>query len=197
MKKFCQLIILSLIAVLFGGCTANDWISLFDGESLDGWQASENVDSWKIEDGAIVTSGERSHLFYAGEVSNHNFKNFELMVDVKTTPGSNSGIYIHTEFQESGWPEKGYECQVINSHRETELGEDPEHKMTGSLYAVRNVWKSPAVDNEWFDYHIVVQGKTIRTYINGDLMADYTEPDNTYRTENMKGRLLSSGTIAL
>jgi hypothetical protein len=196
MKNLYQIIILSLIVLLFG-CTSNDWISLYDGTTFDGWQASENIDSWKIEDGAIVTSGERSHLFYAGEVSNHNFKNFELMVDVKTIPFSNSGIYIHTEFQESGWPEKGYECQVINSNRKSELGEDAEHKMTGSLYAVRNVWKSPAVDNEWFNYHIVVQGKTIRTYINGDLMADYTEPDNTYRTESMKGRLLSSGTVAL
>jgi len=196
MKKLYQLIILSISTLLFG-CTSDDWISIFDGQTLGGWQASENVDSWKIEDGAIVTSGPRSHLFYAGDVNNHDFRNFELWTDVKTTPGSNSGIYIHTEFQESGWPEKGYECQVVNSNRETEPGEYVEHKMTGSLYAIRNVWKSPVMDNEWFNYHIVVQGKTIRIYINGDLMVDYTEPDSTYRPENMKGRLLSSGTFAL
>ena len=196
MKKFYQFIILSIIALPVG-CTSGDWVSLFDGITLNGWQASDNVDSWKIEDGAIVTSGERSHLFYAGDVNNHNFKNFELWLDVKTIPGSNSGIYIHTEFQESGWPGKGYKCQVINSNHETEPGGYIEHKMTGSLYAIRNVWKSPAVDNEWFSYHIVVQGKTIRIYINGELMVDYTEPDDTYRPESMKGRLLSSGTIAL
>ncbi len=196
MKKIYQLIILSIIALLFG-CTSNEWISLYDGTTLNGWQASENADSWKIEDGAIVTSGPTSHLFYVGETNDHNFKNFELRVDVKTTPGSNSGIYIHTDFQEGGWPEKGYECQVINSNPETEPGGYIEHKMTGSLYAIRNVWKAPVMDNEWFSYHIVVQGKTIRTYIDGNLMVDYTEPENTYRPENMKGRLLSSGTIAL
>ncbi len=48
--------------------------------------------------------------------------------------------------------------------------------MTGSIYAIRNVWKSPVPDNEWFNYRIVVQGKTIQTFINGMLAAEYTEP---------------------
>jgi hypothetical protein len=196
MKKYSLFIVLSITALIFG-CSSNDWIFLYNGTNLDGWQASENMDSWKIEDGAIVTSGPRSHLFYIGDVNDHNFKNFELMVDVKTTKGSNSGIYIHTDFQESGWPEKGYECQVINSNPETEPGGYIEYKMTGSLYAIRNVWKTPVEDDEWFNYHIVVQGKTIRIYINNELMVEYTEPDHTYRPESMKGRLLSSGTIAL
>jgi len=119
------------------------------------------------------------------------------MATVMTLPGSNSGIYIHTEFQEEGWPAKGYECQVNNSSPAAEPGAYVEHKLTGSLYAVRNVWKSPVKDNEWFNYHIVVQGKTIRIYINDQLMVDYTEPDNTFRPDGMKGRLLSSGTFAL
>ena len=196
MKHLNFLITLSVLFTLTG-CASEDWISLFDGKTLDGWQASENVDSWKIEDGAIVTSGPRSHLFYSGDMNNHNFTNFELIATVKTLPGSNSGIYIHTEFQQDGWPAKGYECQVNNSSLNTDPGANVEHKLTGSLYAVRNVWKSPVKDNEWFNYHIVVQGKTIRIYINDELMVDYTEPENTFRPDGMKGRLLSSGTFAL
>ncbi len=34
-------------------------------------------------------------------------------------------------------------------------------------------------DNEWFTYRIVVQGKTVQTYINDMLAAEYTEPDET------------------
>jgi hypothetical protein len=196
MKHLNRLLILMVIITLVG-CNSNDWISLFDGKTLDGWQASENVNSWKIEDGTIVTSGPRSHLFYAGEVNNHNFRNFEFMATVKTKPGSNSGIYIHTEYQQEGWPSKGYECQVNNSSPETEPGGYIEHKLTGSLYVIRNVWKTPVKDNEWFNYHIIVQGKTIRIYINNELMVDYTEPDNTFRPDEMKGRILSSGTFAL
>ena len=83
--------ILSIVLLLVAtSCTTNSqWIPLFDGQSLEGWKASENVDSWKIKDGALITAGERSHLFYDGEVLDHKFKNFEFSVDVKSTYGSN------------------------------------------------------------------------------------------------------------
>ncbi len=185
------------VILLLAGCSSDPWIPLFDGESLDGWKASENTDSWKIEEGTIVTAGPRSHLFYDGDVMDHAFKNFELRVEVKTTPGSNSGIYIHTAFQEEGWPSKGYECQVLNSTRPAEPGVYVEHKFGGSIYAIRNVWKPVVPDNEWFDYRIKVVGKTIQTYINGMLAAEYTEPVEVYRPESLQGRLLGSGTFAL
>ena len=72
--KTLQLIALLLAAMFIASCskTSDGWISLFDGESLDGWTASENTDAWKIVDGTIVTGGERSHLFYTGEVLDHN-----------------------------------------------------------------------------------------------------------------------------
>ena len=193
--KAINFITISIAGIFFLSCNAyaDEWISLFDGETLEGWTASENSDSWKIEEGAIVTAGERSHLFYSGDVLDHNFKNFEFSVDVKTQPEANSGIYIHTKFQEEDWPYDGYECQVLNSSGE---GSYVEHKMTGSIYAIRNVWKSVTPDNEWFNYRIKVQGKTIQTFINGALAAEYTEPDEVYRPESFAGRLLSSGTFA-
>ena len=185
-----------LTGMLFLGYipSADGWITLFDGETLNGWTPSEDPGSWKIEEGAIVTAGKRSHLFYTGDVMDHNFKNFEFSADVKTQPGSNSGIYIHTRFQEEGWPSAGYECQVLNTNAGSGNGE---HKLTGSIYAIRNVWKQVTPDNEWFNYRIKVQGKTIQTYINGGLAAEYTEPDEVYRPEGFAGRLLSSGTFAL
>jgi len=193
-----RFIIISIIITFTTVGQAGDgWISLFDGETLNGWQASENKDSWKIEDGALITNGKRSHLFYDGNVLDHHFKNFEFSADVKTTPGSNSGIYIHTEYQDKGWPARGYECQVINSNRPKPKGAYRERKMTGSIYAIRNVWKAPANDNQWFNYRIVVQGRTIRTYIDGELTAEYTEPKNVKRPQGLRGRILSAGTFAL
>jgi hypothetical protein len=117
-----------------------------------------------------------------------------LRADCKTSNGANSGIYIHTHYQESGFPETGYECQVINSYPP---GRYIERKMTASIYAIRNVWKAPVPDNEWFHYHIIVRGKTIQTYINDELMAEYTESEHPFRPAEKKGRLLSSGTFAL
>lgn len=173
------------------------WIPLWDGVTFDGWTAVENPDSWIIEDGALVTAGPRSHLFYTGDVMNADFRNFELLLEVKTHPASNSGIYIHTEYQKEGWPRKGYECQVINSKPVVEPGKYVENKMTGSIYAIRNTWKAPVPDHTWFFYRIKVVGKTIQTFINGELICEYTEPADPYRPDNMKGRVLSSGTFAL
>ena len=144
------------------------WITLWDGKSFNGWKASENKDSWKIEDGTIVCHGPRSHLFYVGK--HRPFVNFELRVDVKTTSGSNSGIYFHTKYQETGWPKIGYEAQVNNSHG------DP--KRTGSLYGIVNIYKAPAKDNEWFTETIIVRGRRIIIKVNDKVLVDYAEPKN-------------------
>jgi hypothetical protein len=164
---------------------ADGWYTLFDGKTLEGWKASENQGSFTVKDGEIVVNGPRSHLFYAGPVGKASFKNLEFKADVLTTPGSNSGMYIHTEFQESGFPGKGYEVQVDNSHS------DP--RRTGGLYGVKDVMNdSPAKDNEWFTQHVVVCGKRIIVKVNGNVTVDYTEPANP-----KGGRKLSRGTVAL
>ena len=165
------------------------WVSLFDGKTLAGWKVGENAASFKVEDGAIVINGDRAHLYYVGTVGNHDFKNFEFKADVMTTPGSNSGIYFHTAYQEGGWPSKGYEVQVNNSHT------DP--KRTAGLYGVKDNMEAPAKDGEWFTMQITVQGKHVTTSVNGKTIVDYTEPDNAERPADMKARLISSGTFAL
>ena len=167
------------------------WIPLFDNKTLDGWRASENKDTFSVKDGQIVVDGPRSHLFYVGSVNNANFKDFEFMADVMTRPKANSGIYFHTEYQETGWPDKGYEVQVNNTHSDW--------RKTGGLYAVADVRRSPVKDNEWFTQHIIVKGKTIEVRVNGERMVKYTEPDHVAEQgyPNMPGRKLSSGTFAL
>lgn len=173
----------------------SDWMLIFDGQSMSGWTASENKDTWKVEDGALVCRGDRSHLFYTGDVNGGEFKNFEFMAEVMTRPGANSGIYFHTEYQEEGWPQKGYEVQVNN----TFIGnpEHPELKKTAGLYAVRNKYLTTVGDNEWFTMHIVVKGDRVQISVNDQLITDYTEPEDPYRPEAMKNRVLDKGTFAL
>lgn len=165
------------------------WVSLFDGKTLTGWKVGANAETFKVEDGAIVVNGKVAHLFYNGPAGNHDFKNFELKLDVMTMPGSNSGVYIHTQYQESSWPKKGYEVQVNNSQGDW--------RRTGGLYAVQDIKEPPAKDNEWFTMHIAVKNKNIKISVNDKLLVDYTEPENAVRDKGMEGRLLSSGTIAL
>jgi hypothetical protein len=177
---------------------AQDWIALQDGKSLAGWKAAERPEAWVVEDGAFVSRGERAHLFYVGKVAKHDFRNFELYADVMTSPGANSGIYVHTKWQGPGWPAAGYELQVINSNPPpVKMNGYIEYKMTGSVYAVRNTWKAPVADNEWFSYRIRVVGKTIQTFINDQLICEYAEGPSPFRPDDKKGRLLGSGTFAL
>ena len=166
------------------------FISLFDGKSLDGWKVNkENPKSIVVKDGNIVIDGPRAHLFYDGEVENHNFKNFVLRAEVMTKPSANSGIYFHTKYQDSGWPDAGFEAQVNNTHS------DP--KKTGGLYAVKDVNPAPAKDNEWFKYEIRVKGKKINNKINDKLTSSWTEEPNAPHLKSMPGRKLGSGTFAL
>ena len=170
--------------------TEGGWVALFDGHSLDGWSASEHAASCRVEDSVIVVGGGgRSHLYYTGPEQDHDFRDFELKFQAKTEPGSNSGVFIHTEYQETDWPKKGYEAQVNNTQEDW--------RKTGSLYDVEDIRQSPVDDGEWFDYHIIVRGKRIILKVNGETTVDYTEPDDAARPEERSGRVLSSGTFAL
>lgn len=164
------------------------WVSLFDGKSLDGWRASENQGTFSVSDSMIVVHGKRSHLFYVGPVNGAVFTNFEFKADVKTEKGANSGIYFHTAYQQDGWPDKGYEVQVNNSHSDW--------RRTGSLYSIVDVRETPAKDGEWFTEHIIVQGKKITIKVSDQTVVDYTEPENV-SYEGMPGRRVSSGTFCL
>lgn len=187
------------------------WTSLFNGKDLTGWKSNEeNPGCFTVENGELKVSGGRAHIFYTGANGDSKFKSFELKAKVKTTAGSNGGVYIHTHFQEKGWPDLGYECQVNSTHT------DP--KKTGSLYGVINILAllpdqkepeggqhikvpvAPSKDDEWFDYNIRVEGKKITIKVNGQTTVEFTEPegwDPAKALKNMPGRKLSEGTIAI
>lgn len=175
----CLALVVSLSFASSVNAEEGEWIQLFNGENLDGWKLSENG---KIvaKDGQIVISGPRSHLFYTAR----DFKDFVFETEVKTTPGSNSGIYFHTAYQEEGWPTQGHEVQVNITHR------DP--VKSGSLYGRVKLFDVPAKDNEWYRCRITVKGKTVRVEINDQVRYEYVQPDQV--TEQP---MISKGLFAL
>jgi hypothetical protein len=167
------------------------FVSLFDGKSLDGWKVGENAGIFRVRDGMIVmecpeTIRGPAHLFYVGDVSRHDFKNFDLKVDVMTFPRANSGIYFHTKYQEAGWPTFGMECQVNNSHGDW--------RRTGSLYAVKDIsWgpetppaknknevailpEPPVRDNVWYTQEIICRGGLVVVKLDGKTVVEYRVP---------------------
>jgi hypothetical protein len=187
MRRILTLVTASLLALPFlsGAAdppkTEDGFVSLFDGKTMTGWKVGGNPDTFQIIDGAFVTKGKTAHCFYVGD--DKPFVNFELKVDVMTRAHANGGVYFHTKFQESGFPRAGFECQVNETHS------DP--KKTGSLYNIKNVMDvSPVKDDEWWEYDIKVQGKTVTLKVNGKTTVEWTQPDE-FRKK------LTGGTFAL
>jgi hypothetical protein len=185
------LLTLALAAFLQAPAVEPGWTSLFNGRDFTGWKIS-NPDSFKIENGAIVANGTPGHAYYDGEFRNHAFRNFELKVDVMTRANSNGGVYVLTEYQEKGFPSKGFEVQVNNTYVR-----DP--VKTGSLYHVQDVAEPPAKDDEWFTEHIIVKGDTITVKVNDKPLVEWTQPaDWTGGREGSDRRMTpGGGTIAL
>ena len=190
MKRYLTpLIALAFILPALAADSKDGWVSLFDGKSLNGWKVNEKPETFSVKDGEIVVRGERSHLFYVGEVNGHDFKNFELKVDIMARKTSNSGVYFHTEFQPEGWPAKGYEVQVNNTHGDPKKG--------AGLYGIKDNFEAPAKDDEWYTMTIKVEGKHVVTKVNDKIITDYTEEENPKREGQFVGRLISHGTFAL
>jgi len=175
----------------YEGSRGLGWISLLD-DTLNGWLESGGVVSWKdrssygprtdlsttyntragksfrLEGDTLIVEGDKRNLFYDGRIEGGYFKNFEFKVDVYTTPGSASGIYFHTHYEEEGTPAFGYEAK-INASRAGE-------SKTGSLVGASEVNTAAHSDNEWFTYYIKVDGNKVVIQVNGKTVNEFTEP---------------------
>lgn len=191
MKKILSfgIVILTMSVCMSFKKGKSGWVSLFDGKTLNGWKVGDNAATFRVDSGMLIVNGNTAHLFYDGDVNNHDFKNFEFKAKVMTKPGSNSGIYFHTVFQQGSWPEKGYEVQVNNSHTDW--------KRTGSLYNIVDVKEKYIPDNVWYTEYIKVQGKRVIIKLNDIVVVDYTEPEKPLRSEDEAARVISNGTFAI
>ena len=186
-----RLLPLLLAAAMQQGAIEPGWTELFNGKDFTGWKVGGNQDTFKIVDGALVANGTPAHAFYDGPFMNHAFRNFELKVDVMAKNNSNGGVYVLTEYQDTGFPRKGFEIQVNNTY-----ARDP--VKTGSLYHVMDVTEALPKDDEWFTEHIIVQGNTITVNVNGKQLVKWMQPADWNGGREGPGRAITGpGTIAL
>ena len=189
MKRLLLASLLALSLPAFAADPAGGWTPLFDGKSLDGWKASEKPGTFSVENGEIVVHGNRSHLFYDGPVQNHDWKNFEVKMDIMAKHSANSGFYFHTEFQPDGWPDKGFEVQVNNTHGDWKKG--------AGLYDIMDNKVAPAKDDEWYNMSIRVEGKHVVIKVNDKVITDYTEAEDFKPAPNHLHRVIDHGTFAI
>ncbi len=191
-----------LAATAAAAAAEDGWRELFNGKDLAGWKANADAGAFTVVDGALKAHAthprNRGHLFFTGARTEglERFRDFELEAVVRGEPGSNSGIFFHTDMETRDGVlhlKNGYEVQLNSAPREK--------RKTGSLYAVVDLDTSPVDETQWFTVAIRVQGARITVQVNGRTTVDYTEPPGVaaQRPPERKGRVLRAdgGAIAL
>jgi len=181
---------------------AEQWVSLFDGESLDGWKrynADEIGPLWIIDDGAIMCDGkghgEGSPEFGGSLITLQTFGNFELELEWRISEGGNSGILYHVveKPEYSHAYVTGPEYQVRDDGRD-EVSPGDENKMAGSSY---DMFAAPSTKKlnpvmEWNTAKIVYMDGKVEHWLNGQKVVEFDESSEAYK-ENFGQSKWSSG----
>lgn len=180
------------------------FVQLFNGKNLNGWTGDPAY--WSVKDGAItgVTDGSlKMNRFLSWEGS--TIRNFDLQVQVKVTPGGNSGI----QYRGLSRPDigldivSGYQCDVVANTPEyngmlyeergrrilSHTGEKVIIDTTGQPWVVGQLPFKEFAPDQWHDYRVLVEGNHHQHWIDGHPTADLIDLDE-------KGRALE-GVLAV
>lgn len=162
--------------------------AIFNGQDLTGWyglnphsaanlegeqreanlqqQRAEFAEHWRVEDGALVNDG---HGPYA--TTEEEFGDIELLLQYKTVPGADSGIYLRGAPQVQIW-DWNQEFNPLNPTRKPHLG-------SGGLF--NNTPDAPGRDplvladkpfGEWNQFRIRQVGARTWVWLNDQLVVD-------------------------
>ena len=69
------------------------WQLLFDGKSTNGWHvySKKGSEGWEVSNGHLIALGTNNNDL----VTDKKYKNFELSLEWKISPGGNSGIFYN------------------------------------------------------------------------------------------------------
>ncbi len=169
---FC-LFFFSLSVYSFGQKQSSEgFVSLFNGENLDGWVG--NKTSYSVQDGVIAINPEGDgggNLYTEKEYGDFIFK-FEF----KLTPGANNGLGIHAPLQGDA-AYVGKELQILDNPADKFKGLK-DYQYHGSVYGVipaKRGFLKPA--GEWNEQTVIVEHPKIKIILNGEtiLEGDYLE----------------------
>ncbi len=193
-----------LLMILAFGCTQptkqstaetrsepNEWVSLFDGETLDGWEQKNGTATYEVSEGTIVgtTSDGSPNSFLCSKKS---YADFELTFEVRVDAELNSGVQIRSKTREESVGEAQNQAvgRVIGPQVEIAYGDD-QGGLSGYIWreATGDGWmtsKGEPVAHKYFkkdlwnEYRILAQGPTVTTWVNGHEVENVTDPD-TYK----------------
>ena len=144
---------------------SDQWLTLFDGTSLDGWTQAGPGDFVLEPDGTMLSRGGMGLFYYAEQ----SFRDYVLEVDWKVGKHTaNSGVFLRFPETTDPWVavNQGYEIQIDNSR-------DPDH-VTGSIYSFSAPFRVPVNPTEdWNTYRIKVTGQRYEVWLNDEKINDF------------------------
>jgi hypothetical protein len=154
---------------------AEDWISLFDGQTFNGWSkygGGEVGKAWKIENGELYLDAANKDGWQTGDggdiVTNEEFENFHFKYEWKIAPNGNSGvIFLVHESPEFQYPWlTGPEMQVLDNdgHPDAKI---ISHR-AGDLYdLIVSSEETVKPVGEWNQAEIMINQGKLDLFLNG------------------------------
>jgi hypothetical protein len=184
MKKKLLLSVLSLLFAFM--CNAQElnklckkekkegWELLFNGKNFDGWKIFQggDVEGWKVVDGIMNNSGIGSD--HGGDIiTTEQYQDFELYLEWKIAPKSNSGIFFHVQ---EGDTEKIYETgpeyQLLDDKGWPTKLNDAQY--SGANYAMHKPIEAEVKPiDQWNTARIIVKGSNVKHFLNGKKVVEY------------------------
>jgi len=183
--KIAITLLCGLICVAADKTEQADWRSLFDGKNLDAWKA-EGSAKWRVEDGIIVGGQDGDPKKSGLLCTKDSFKDFEITLDFMIDEHGkyNSGVYLRNDPNTQA--RTGYQVNI---------GRGEAQEYCAGIYTDKWLAKGDEKDTirkklEWNTMHILAQGPHIVVDLNGQRVADYTDP-------NPPAKFLQNGVIGL
>lgn len=180
---------------------AEGWISLFDGETLLGWQPTSAAD-WRVENGEVrVSAGEEGWL-----MTTSDFADYELHVEFKAPAATNSGVFLRTPLEPKD-PAK--DCLEINiaprdnpfpttsivGRLNTPIESGGQRRENGGYRRVDGAQMPNPWDGQWHALEITLNGEACTVAIDGVGLAEYFSEEGNYGL--LAGDLVTRGRIGL
>jgi hypothetical protein len=172
-----------------------DYVRLFDGKTLEGWEG--NLEFFRVEDGAIVAGTLEQNIprneFLA---SVKQYGDFELRFKAKLIgKGDNAGVQFRSQRVENSHEMIGYQCDIGRWSKGPIWGfiydESRRRRMLTEVDAaelVKHVHK-----DDWNEFVVRAKGPRIEIWLNGFKTSDYTEAEANIPRTGRFGLQIHSG----
>lgn len=165
---------LMLLSTVVLWANDGDWVTLFNGKDLEGWEPKNGSARFEVKDemivGTTVPNSPNSFLFTKKEYSDFEFE-FEVLVDKEL----NSGVQIRSHSLPSYQNGRvhGYQVEIaVNGYSGGIYDEARRARFLNAEAQPTEKVRELVKAGEWARYRVVCQGDRIQTWVNGVQVTD-------------------------